>query len=265
MPVGAIAAGLIGTAIAAGGSAGASAIGNSGKKKSQARANQYNIEAWNRQNAYNDPSSQMERLRKAGLNPNMIYGTGANAAVGNADKQAPAKAADFNVENPLAQMGQYADWTVKEAQTNNLKTQNTVLVQDGILKASQAAKNAADTATTKFELNLANKYSAQAMEQSLQQSEKQIIGQDLDNQFKNGAMKDRLLDIYYQAKMTKSKSKMAELEKELFALGITKNDPWYFRIINSSWDEMAENIEKAPEVIKQSKKNNPEQPVRIRN
>ena len=28
-------------------------------------------------NAYNDPSAQMERLKQAGLNPNLVYGGGA--------------------------------------------------------------------------------------------------------------------------------------------------------------------------------------------
>ena len=32
-------------------------------------------DAWNRETAYNDPSAQMSRLKAAGLNPNLIYGT----------------------------------------------------------------------------------------------------------------------------------------------------------------------------------------------
>lgn len=34
------------------------------------------------QNAYNDPSAQMERLKNAGLNPNLVYGNGADAQAG---------------------------------------------------------------------------------------------------------------------------------------------------------------------------------------
>lgn len=43
--------------------------------------NQYNIDAWNRQNEYNHPTQQMNRLKEAGLNPNLMYGQG---NVGNA-------------------------------------------------------------------------------------------------------------------------------------------------------------------------------------
>lgn len=42
-----------------------------------------NLEMWNMQNAYNDPSAQRQRMEDAGYNPNMIAGGGSGAA-GNA-------------------------------------------------------------------------------------------------------------------------------------------------------------------------------------
>jgi hypothetical protein len=41
------------------------------------------LEQWNRQNEYNSPSAQMQRYADAGLNPNLIYGSG-TASAGNA-------------------------------------------------------------------------------------------------------------------------------------------------------------------------------------
>lgn len=41
--------------------------------------NSANIAQWDRENAYNDPSAQMARYRAAGLNPDLIYGNGANS------------------------------------------------------------------------------------------------------------------------------------------------------------------------------------------
>lgn len=38
--------------------------------------NQWNLEQWNRENAYNSPLAQMYRLRQAGLNPDLMYGQG---------------------------------------------------------------------------------------------------------------------------------------------------------------------------------------------
>lgn len=48
------------------------------------KQNQYNLESWNRENEYNSPMAQMERLRAAGLNPNLIYGSSSSGASGNA-------------------------------------------------------------------------------------------------------------------------------------------------------------------------------------
>lgn len=36
--------------------------------------NKWNKEQWDRENAYNSPSQQMQRFKDAGLNPNLIYG-----------------------------------------------------------------------------------------------------------------------------------------------------------------------------------------------
>lgn len=45
-----------------------------------------NKEMWQMQNKYNSPVEQMSRLRQAGLNPNLVYGSG---AVGNTTSNAP--------------------------------------------------------------------------------------------------------------------------------------------------------------------------------
>lgn len=45
------------------------------------------LNMWNLVNAYNDPAAQMERLQKAGLNPNLVYGGG--NVTGNASGSGP--------------------------------------------------------------------------------------------------------------------------------------------------------------------------------
>lgn len=45
------------------------------------------LEMWDRQNQYNTPEAQMQRLTEAGLNPNMVYGSGTVA--GNTSGQMP--------------------------------------------------------------------------------------------------------------------------------------------------------------------------------
>ena len=46
------------------------------QQKLNDKAYAQNVALWNMQNAYNDPSAQMQRLQNAGLNPNLVYGGG---------------------------------------------------------------------------------------------------------------------------------------------------------------------------------------------
>lgn len=90
------------------------------------------LEAWNRQNEYNSPAAQMARLQGAGLNPNLIYGTGATGATGQARElpkfQAPTVQYNYDpVVDVPSVISQYQDFAIKQAQTDNLITQNRVL------------------------------------------------------------------------------------------------------------------------------------------
>lgn len=68
--------GIAGSALAA---AAASKSASTANKRNVAlvdRQNQWNLEQWNRENEYNSPIRQMERIKAAGLNPNLVYGEG---------------------------------------------------------------------------------------------------------------------------------------------------------------------------------------------
>ena len=74
-------------------------IQNSGTKRSQKRADKMNIKFFNMQNEYNTPESQMARLKKAGLNPHLIYGSSVGGATGNAGSgPSPSKAAPYTMQ-----------------------------------------------------------------------------------------------------------------------------------------------------------------------
>lgn len=81
------------------------------------------LEMWNRGNVYNDPQHQMERLRKAGLNPNMVYGSG--SAAGLSAGQLPkynAPTLNYNYTpgiDPGAMLANFQDVALKQAQTRN--------------------------------------------------------------------------------------------------------------------------------------------------
>jgi hypothetical protein len=89
------------------------------------------LEMWNRQNEYNSPLAQMARLKGAGLNPNLVYGTGAAGATGQA-REFPkfnAPTVQYNYQPALDIPGvinQFQEFQVKQAQIDNLRVQNQV-------------------------------------------------------------------------------------------------------------------------------------------
>jgi hypothetical protein len=131
---------------------GAAAIGSGiinavNAKKNQKRQNQANLDMANLQfkhdndmfdkgNAYNDPIQQMDRLKKAGLNPNMIYGTGVSGSTGQTSTSLPkynAPQMSYNTPppvDPTAILGSYNDFRIANAQVDNLKAQRDNTEQD---------------------------------------------------------------------------------------------------------------------------------------
>lgn len=107
---------LIGGAlISAGTNIASSVISNIGNRKAQKRAQRYNVENWNRQNLYNHPQQQMDRLRQAGLNPNLVYGQGGGSQ--QTGDIAPSKAAEYKMDlgDPI---GKYYQGKSTEAVTD---------------------------------------------------------------------------------------------------------------------------------------------------
>ena len=143
--------------IAGGAQVGSNMIQNRGTKRREAEARRFNQRMerdrrkydqrmWDKTMAYNHPLAQMERLQKAGLNPNLIYGSSPGSAVGNASsfptgKQVTGQAAPFRIDNPMIP---FMDAQVKQAQTSNIEA-------DEIKKLAEAQNIAANTKKTGFE------------------------------------------------------------------------------------------------------------------
>lgn len=65
-----------------------------------AKQNDWNIEQWNRENAYNTPSAQRQRLLDAGLNPNLMLDGGDAGNARGLDSANYANAQPTTMENP---------------------------------------------------------------------------------------------------------------------------------------------------------------------
>lgn len=97
------------------------------------------LEMWNKGNAYNSPEAQMERLSKAGLNPNLVYGNG--SVVGNTNGQLPkynAPTVRYDYQPAIdvpAVIAAFQDMRVKNAQIDNLKAQKNAIDTNTAIKA----------------------------------------------------------------------------------------------------------------------------------
>lgn len=107
------------------------------------RQTTWNREMWDLQNEYNLPSAQMDRLRKAGLNPNLMYGNGASGGQAAQIQQATMpkyQAARANYSYVPAQvpqiLGMYQDFKLKSAQMDLLKEQTATTREKGLTEAA---------------------------------------------------------------------------------------------------------------------------------
>lgn len=122
---------------------------------------QRNLAQWNRENAYNDPAAQMQRLQAAGLNPNLVYGNGsATTTAATSPRYSAAKyeapTAQRATVNPLFRnnidpvqaLSLESNLSLQRAQANQINAQasftkqNTEnLLTDNLLKLSQIEGN----------------------------------------------------------------------------------------------------------------------------
>lgn len=120
-------------------------------KNLTANARAYDTERWKRENAYNSPSAQVQRLMDAGLNPNLMYGE--SASTGNTDGVAPSaipdapntgltfnNAASTSVNAMLAQsqaQKNYADASLSHAKTDLTKSETDFNLQSMDVRLKQ--------------------------------------------------------------------------------------------------------------------------------
>jgi len=160
----------IAAAIAGGASVIGNVLGNIGSRKRQKKADKANIKFWQMQNAYNDPAQQMSRLKKAGLNPNLVYGQSVSGATGQAGAVAPSKAAPYSMDLGTAANNAMSAYQTS-AQVNNINMK---------------------TATDAFKLNIDKQYAAETIEQELTNVRLGNALKVIENNVAQGVMQDKI-------------------------------------------------------------------------
>jgi hypothetical protein len=154
------------------------------------------VEMWNMQNAYNDPKAEMRRLKEAGLNPQLMYGQGAEANRASSMTAPTAETADYNVRpgfNPFEAISGYMDITARKSQIDltrqNVQTQKMQETLKGVETAFKAAGIAGAKADSKRKQVLAD------YQQDLSEKLLKLQGQRIDNMILQGANLGRDFNI----------------------------------------------------------------------
>lgn len=104
--------------------------------------NQWNIDQWNRENAYNTPAAQMQRFIQAGLNPNLLV-NGQQSLAASSPNMESAKDAPAGVAPQIDPSAALVRAQVRnlDAQTSNLESQTSLNTQNIELIKSQLNLN----------------------------------------------------------------------------------------------------------------------------
>lgn len=118
------------------------------------------LEDWNRVNEYNSPAQVMNRLKMAGLNPNLIYGQG---QAGNAGPIRAVEGKSFTPQrrdwsglaiNPIQD---YYNLQFQKASLDNMQKMADLKVAEKALKIASTSNVQAKTAKTQFDTQQAMK------------------------------------------------------------------------------------------------------------
>lgn len=195
---------------------------------------------WERQNQYNSPQSQMQRLKDAGLNPNLVYGaTAPGNSSGSIHSATPPswspKAPQFDLGDPLSA---YFNIATQSAQLDNVKALNEKIKADTqVSLASAGIKDAELSYADGFYKYRSSNVEAQANINSWKSSDMEanwdarqkaqytqyanIIEQaGLDTKIKNAILSGKSVD-----------NTLKSLDVDLRKNGINPSDPIVLRLL----------------------------------
>jgi hypothetical protein len=239
--------------------AGASLLGSAINKSSQSSANRQNLELakyqnswnlqqWERENAYNDPSAQMLRLKHAGLNPNLVYGSGTQTQAAHSPKAANMEVVPYlgssqdlsaAVQSAISAQNQYRQDQLAKSQVDYMRAQTGTefIKQAGM--AVQNSKSSLDYSIAK-ELQRVSISAAEANLSKIQSEASQAHSSAQMAQFENDVFKplqaqltraqvDQIRTATEHVVQTKDFEKF---EQDMKRMGIYPQDKIYVRILS---------------------------------
>lgn len=255
LPIIPIAAGLVSQGINAATTDNANTKNRDFQREMYERQKSDNLANWNLSNEYNSPQAQMQRLQAAGLNPNLIYGSGGQTG-GTASPMAAPDRGSYShqpIQTDLATpFASFTDTAIKNAQLDNLKAQNTDIVNSAILKGAQTIATLTGSENTKFKTDFLRDTQhitrafmaeqANKMHYDQYQSQSAASVADEKNQLSISSLKQNLDNMKQTGQTIKLRNALMEIEQDMRKQGIQPNDPIYMRMISRLLADQGVNI-----------------------
>lgn len=171
---------------------------------------------WTREAEYNSPEQQMERLRQAGLNPNLVYGKGADntaRSVRSSTAQTPNQIAPkWDVNAVMSPLLSYFNIKQMQENTDKLAEQAALLKKEQLYKDAQTLGELAKTSKTKEEtwrLKNTHRLVMDQMQSTIDQTEantEYTISENQRKELANSANVNLTLEKVLTEKLIRSKT-----------------------------------------------------------
>lgn len=163
---------------------------NASNRQAVERQNQLNLEQWQRENAYNAPINQIQRLRAAGLNPGIMYGS-----EGVVNSSAPSPAMQSSRDVPPQSTFQVDPLTVAQIANLNAQTRKTDAEADTEEQIRQSRIDNINASTANL----------------VKQNDK--IVQEIENLVKSGKLTDKQIEQFKFDNVMRGKEYMLDVKR----------------------------------------------------
>lgn len=248
---------------------GTSIYNNESTKAQNRKAEAFNREMWEKQgvreleyyhmqNAYNDPHAQMQRLKNAKLNPNLVYGNGATtesatAKAGGAPSapnyRVPTLDAGSVVQSALQNQLLRANISRTEAETRSIdaRTIGTTFENDlnkligidakmeNFMWASNQIAIKSEKANAEWETYKASHYDGHTYD-----SPNSPIAKAHKAGFKKA--EEELKNAKALGDIRRAETVIKQFESNLTKMGLPANSPWHIKILGDLYNQIKDKI-----------------------
>jgi hypothetical protein len=224
---------------------------------------------WNMQNQYNAPSQQMERLKAAGLNPNLVYESNPNVASAQVRQ---SDTGSYKPDIPQVDGGMIANAWINarqaalqrkqtEAQTKSLESQQKLQDAQALESNSRTANNTQDLSLKKSLMQsnieaaelqnmkmatetqvLKERNAREAVMQSQNIKESVVRIAEMNSRIEKN--KYDIENVQTAIQSGKLDNEFKRLENDLAKNGVFKNDPIYARIAVRAYEAIKKDSQK---------------------